>query len=390
MIKVPWKGERMNPSIFDKLYERWQNRLVLTNITFVAAGFVCQLLGYGISMLTHTALASPMEYVTDFLLLPLGCNLLVLLLGAILLRALRDSLFWSEFIPLLQMSLILTIFAITYNQFSVLIGLLCFTLFIGAAFDRVSGLLVALFFALYEAYEVQVFREVYSREHGIPDPYASIEMVVAIVTILVAFFISRDFLKYQLRKIDILTKVYEKEVRLQAALDRDVKTGLYSATYFNNALDRAVREQPETLYLMILDLDDFKRINDRFGHVSGDVVLLRLADLMRDYFSEDECPSRFGGEEFAAIVRTGTMEEMLRRCEAFRREFSAQVYPFTSEPITFSVGIASLEAGWETNKFFDYADAALYQAKKQGKNCICRWNDLMDPSGSGREASYDN
>ena len=380
----------MNPSIFDKLYERWQNRLILTNITFVAAGFVCQLLGYGISMLTHTALTSPMEYVMDYLLLPLGCNLLVLLLGAILLRALRDSLFWSEFIPILQMGVILTIFALAYNQFSVLVGALCFALFIGAAFDRVSGLLVALFFALYEAYQVQVFREAFSREHGIPDPYASIEMVVAIVTILVAFFISREFLKYQLRKIEILTEVHEKEVRLQAALDRDAKTGLYSATYFNNALDQAVHQQPEVLFLMILDLDDFKSVNDRFGHVNGDVVLLRLADLMRDYFSEEECPSRFGGEEFAAIVRTGTMEEMIRRCDAFRKEFSSQIYPFTSESITFSVGIASLEAGWEAHKFFDYADAALYQAKKQGKNCICGWNDLMDPSGSGREASDDN
>ncbi len=380
----------MNSSIFDKLYERWQNRLVLTNITFVAAGFVCQLLGYAISMLTHTAIASPIEYVTDYLLLPLGCNLLVLLLGAILLWAFRDSLFWSEFIPILQMGLILTIFALTYNQFSVLVGLLCFTLFIGAAFDRVSGLLIALFFALYEAYQVQVFREMFSSEHGIPDPYATIEMVVALVTILVAFFTSREFLKYQIRKIEILTEVHEKEVRLQAALDRDVKTGLYSSTYFNNALDKAVREQPETLYIMILDIDDFKRVNDRFGHVNGDVVLLRLADLMRDYFREDECPSRFGGEEFTAIIRTGTMEELVRRCDAFRQEFSAQTYPFTSEPITFSIGIASLKAGWETNKFFDYADAALYQAKKQGKNCICKWDDLMDPNGSGREASYDS
>ncbi len=377
----------MNPSIFDKLYERWQNRLILTNITFVAAGFVCQLLGYSISMLTHTAIATPMEYVTDYLLLPLGCNLLVLLLGAILLRALRGSLFWSEFIPILQMGLILTVFSLTYNRYSVLVGTLCFTLFIGAAFDRVSGLCVALFFAFYEAYQVQAYRADYSEWNNIPDPYANIEVVVAIVTILTAFFISRDFLKFQLRKIEILTKVHEKEMRLQAALDRDSKTGLYSSTYFNNALEKAVGGSPKRLMLMILDIDDFKSVNDRFGHSNGDVVLLRLADLMRAYFRDEECPSRFGGEELTAIVTSGTEEEMRRRCEAFRQEFANQSYPFTSDRITFSVGIASLESGWDARNLFDYADAALYQAKKQGKNCVCMWNDMTNPAGSGKEAS---
>jgi diguanylate cyclase (GGDEF)-like protein len=330
-----------------------------------------------------------MEYVTDYLFLPLGCNLLVLLLGAILLRALKASLFWSEFIPILQMGVILTVFALTYNRFGVLIGTLCFTLFIGAAFDRVSGLCVALFFALYEAYQIQAYRAEFSVMHNIADPYGNIEVVVAIVTILVAFFISRDFLTFQLRKIELLTRVHEREVRLQAALDRDSKTGLYSSTYFNNALEKAVARSPEKLMLMILDIDDFKSVNDRFGHSNGDVVLLRLAELMKAYFRDEECPSRFGGEELTAIVTSGTEEEMRRRCEAFRQEFANQNYPFTSERITFSIGIASLENGWDARKFFDYADAALYQAKKQGKNCTCMWNDMMDPLGSGKEASHE-
>jgi diguanylate cyclase (GGDEF)-like protein len=166
--------------------------------------------------------------------------------------------------------------------------------------------------------------------------------------------------------------------RISFQRDHDVLTGLANRRLFDRRLEaeveRAARSQSE-LCLMILDLDNFKRINDTYGHPCGDIVLQRLGETLNKSVRAYDLAARIGGEEFALIFPstscwTGAMLGN-RILEIFSREvFHAGKDTFS---MTFSAGISSLallEGTAGAKKLVAGADAALYAAKSQGKNQV--------------------
>ncbi|MEW5721800.1 MAG: GGDEF domain-containing protein, partial [Thermodesulfobacteriota bacterium] len=125
------------------------------------------------------------------------------------------------------------------------------------------------------------------------------------------------------------------------------------------------------LSLVILDVDDFKLINDAHGHPGGDEVLRRLARLISVSARGGDFPCRYGGEEFALILPGAARKNAVDVAERIRTGFEGQVFPF--EPgwdlrITVSLGVAELKPGETAAGLLDRADQALYQAKRKGKN----------------------
>jgi diguanylate cyclase (GGDEF)-like protein len=122
----------------------------------------------------------------------------------------------------------------------------------------------------------------------------------------------------------------------------------------------------------ILDIDHFKKVNDTFGHQTGDVVLKRLALLLREYLPESSVLARIGGEEFCALV-PGTRDEVVDLFEDIRcatAELPVAPAPDSEDMrITVSVGICS-EPGRNLLDMLSRADAFLYQAKKEGRNRV--------------------
>ncbi|MDL2315773.1 GGDEF domain-containing protein [Desulfovibrio sp. OttesenSCG-928-A18] len=161
--------------------------------------------------------------------------------------------------------------------------------------------------------------------------------------------------------------------------DHDVLTGLGNRRLFEarlaSELERSLRSDSE-LSLLYIDLDDFKKINDSYGHACGDNVLRRLGEILRGSVRHYDIPCRIGGEEFAVILPstacwTGVMLAN-RLLELFRKEvFSCDDALFS---MTFSCGVsglAVLEHGDKTpEQLVQSADKALYQAKSQGKNTV--------------------
>ena len=166
--------------------------------------------------------------------------------------------------------------------------------------------------------------------------------------------------------------IYERTER--SALT-DGLTGLYNHAYFLQALRREVqraRRHRSRISVVLLDLDDFKKVNDSRGHVEGDKVLMKAAALVRDSVREIDVAARYGGEEFAVVLtetdRAGAelvAERIRRRIEDHFRRGRA------SPPVTISGGVAT----WPDNaggadELLRRADEALYRAKAAGKNCI--------------------
>jgi diguanylate cyclase (GGDEF)-like protein len=147
-------------------------------------------------------------------------------------------------------------------------------------------------------------------------------------------------------------------------VSRDSRTGLYDARTFDEECAREVHRAQRygrTLTLALLDVDGFRSVNDTLGHAAGDVLLVRVADQMREVFRPHDVVARYGGDEFAVLLPETALAEATGLCDALRERLTTPV-----DPLTFTSALAELDAGEDAPTFFRRADKALYRAKKDG------------------------
>lgn len=163
---------------------------------------------------------------------------------------------------------------------------------------------------------------------------------------------------------------------VQRQASTDDLTGLVNRRRFIEALQAEIeraRRFGSLLTVILTDLDDFKRVNDEFGHHGGDIVLRSFADLMRSHMREVDVPGRIGGEEFAILLPETDAEGAASVAERMRQSLGAVSLPVEGDRsvrVTASFGVASLQAAQSGDDLLRAADAALYQAKADGKNRV--------------------
>jgi diguanylate cyclase (GGDEF)-like protein len=150
--------------------------------------------------------------------------------------------------------------------------------------------------------------------------------------------------------------------------DLDALTGLHNYRYFHETLGREVaraHRYSRDLALVVLDIDDFKAVNDRIGHLSGDSVLAEAAQRVRSVVRGADIACRVGGDEFAVILPESTVAD----AENLHRRLQGEMTTWRpgTEHLRLSAGIAELEPGDDSVSFFKRADQALYKAKQAGK-----------------------
>ena len=164
--------------------------------------------------------------------------------------------------------------------------------------------------------------------------------------------------------------------RLKTLSMRDHLTGLYNRRVFEAMLEVETRKRTSKPFsLLLIDLDNFKLVNDTYGHGTGDQVLIAIAKMLRLSFRKSDVVSRYGGEEFAVLLPETSPDSAWLVAERFRENVAALSLGSRTEKImsTVSVGIASIayRFGIEVADVIEEADRALYQAKANGKNRVC-------------------
>ena len=179
-------------------------------------------------------------------------------------------------------------------------------------------------------------------------------------------------------------KAYMDQLHTQyeTAMDSAIKdglTGLYNHAYFKRFLEievkRAIRQTYSTALIM-MDLDDFKELNDRLGHLAGDVILRESAKIIQVSTREIDLAARYGGEEFAIVLPYAGKNSALSVAERIRKAIEAHSFRLAGvsqpEHMTISIGIATCpEDALGVEALIQKSDAMLYQAKTNGKNQIC-------------------
>ena len=124
--------------------------------------------------------------------------------------------------------------------------------------------------------------------------------------------------------------------------------------------------------MAVLDVDNFKRLNDTYGHSAGDAALVHLAKVIKHTVRPTDVIARFGGEEFVIILTETGRNEAVKVTERLQRELTRRFFLHNNERLlmTFSAGVAEYRQGDSDESLFQRADKAMYQAKVQGKNRV--------------------
>lgn len=176
------------------------------------------------------------------------------------------------------------------------------------------------------------------------------------------------------RRTEIALRESEERYRILSVTD--ALTGLYNSRHFYERLHEEVERAQRygrPLSLIVLDADNFKQVNDTYGHLQGDQVLQVLAGVIGHCLRRTDSAYRYGGEEFTAIMPEATLEAAALVAERLRRSFSeTPIRPAVGGTIrcSVSVGVTQLVAGESVESFIRRADDGAYQAKRRGKNCV--------------------
>ena len=153
---------------------------------------------------------------------------------------------------------------------------------------------------------------------------------------------------------------------------KDALTGLKNRTAYVENINNLERNLPKDSHVSIImiDIDDFKNINDTYGHDDGDEVLKFLGKLLKKHSNKAITSYRYGGEEFTIIFSKKNLPDAVIVTEKILNEFRKHTFKFANRSFTFSAGVAEYSVGLDSETFFERADQLLYQAKRTGKNRI--------------------
>lgn len=216
----------------------------------------------------------------------------------------------------------------------------------------------------------------------LPKPYNELELNARIYASL-----RTKALQDELRKKN--SQMEKLLARLERMAVTDALTGLYNRHRFHESLakefERAKRYSTP-FSLVMFDIDHFKKVNDDYGHLAGDMALKEISNILLQSVREIDTAARYGGEEFMAILPNTEKNDAVSLAERMRKKIGRHKFGEIDRPITVSVGISGMpdEVIDSEDKLIRCADFALYKAKNRGRNCveIADGKDVLDASGS--------
>jgi len=195
--------------------------------------------------------------------------------------------------------------------------------------------------------------------------------------------------------VDGFVQIYSNFLAIAHDNEHDTLTGLLNRKTFDLHLsellsngqvnsekspishERRTNKQGESHWISLLDIDFFKSVNDNFGHVYGDEVLLMFSKIMLKTFRNNDIMFRYGGEEFVVVLAPSKRSDALLAFERFRQAVEQFDFPKVGK-VTVSIGVASLHSQDNPTTVLEYADEALYYAKGNGRNQVLNYCELLD------------
>ena len=202
----------------------------------------------------------------------------------------------------------------------------------------------------------------------------------------------------QLKETTISLETLKQELeQVKREASVDFLTGVPNRKAFSEALDKSIKEQKsndKALSLLLIDIDHFKKFNDKFGHLIGDEILRFVAKKIKEMVRGNDYLARFGGEEFVVILPQTPLAGAKIVAESIRNFFARTKLKAVSTAgnlgtVTMSIGVAGYRDGESPDQFISRADQALYFAKTTGRNLVATEADLISRAAENRHIGTD-
>lgn len=185
--------------------------------------------------------------------------------------------------------------------------------------------------------------------------------------------------------ISNIAQLYQNYITMLHRYERDSLTGLMNRHSFERQVDVLHQVHAYSYYIAMIDVDHFKKVNDTYGHLFGDDVLILIAKKLKEFFGAANFRHlfRFGGEEFVVLLE-GDHVTAFDSMDRYRSLVEETDFPGVGQ-VTLSVGLASIDPEQPIVRSIDRADQALYEAKGGGRNRVVMYDDSQEESGTIEE-----
>lgn len=309
-------------------------------------------------------------FLLRFLLIPSFINFAAVILGYLVLKSNGFSESHKDFAVCLTCFVLSTCVELTHYVFAPVLCAPVIAIYVSSVFGNLKMTRILTVCSMISLVLAGVISALELRAG---DDQLLFDVSIAMIITVCSYGISSLLIKREQERTLSLFKSYQKQIELSEQLVRDNLTGLYNRKVMFDALRYEIN-QGSSVYLAVMDIDDFKTINDTYGHAKGDEVLVYLSSLFEKYAGGRAYPIRFGGEEFAIVFSNHKEEKVIDILEKIRTELYNHPFVLSEEGksthVTISSGVVKHKRFQSIEDFFKAADCAMYQAKKRGKNNI--------------------
>ena len=359
-----------------KINERWLRIHHLISFGLVVLALILEIgLGYlmHVSGEIHTTIPI---YMWRYFILPAGINIFLILISSLILHSKHVSQILRTYaISFCLVAICFVIFTI-HGSFTSLFYIFSLPILLTAIYGyyRLSAL-VSLSSILALIGSELCIKWDSDASTVMEDGMRLGNFLISAVTLLFFSVVSLVIIYFEKKRNQAGLGKEMERYQLQKKLEVDELTGISNRMAFRNAMGEMEADKSGNNYsFAMIDLDNFKQLNDSLGHVAGDKCLISFGEIMRSNCREAR-PFRYGGDEFSVLFKNSSIEEVLEICEKLREEFNflAETYS-TAKPLSISIGIARYSGNMSPHDLIRNSDIALYRSKMK-KNRITLYED---------------
>lgn len=352
--------------------------LMKLNLELIILVFFSALAACAIRFADGTATGSIVLYCLRHAALPGLVGLLLYLAAAVLLRQKSANAAFLQYVPVILCLLLCFHISIWYADYPFYDAVYLFPLFLTVIFtDKKMSRLVMLLSLVLLTLSDLLGLFLLPRDAAPVTGSSVFRLVLSLCVYVFAYMAARVIIDSIAGRDKKIEESMDLRNKLAEELKHDHLTGLYSlGTYEKLMIDFTTEAETNhtPLCMAIIDIDNFKKVNDNYGHAQGNVVLVALSELLQSHCTGREAVARYGGEEFVIFFPNTSVAVAFTKLDEMRKAFGALTFDFLPEGrhITFSTGLAAYPGNKYSNEFFfELADKAMYEAKNSGKNRIC-------------------
>lgn|GEM_PF-1558957 len=357
---------------YSTILSGWQRGVFKVNAYIIVITFLIEIVFMFLLDAAGTISVPIPRYIPLYILRPTLINVVAYLTAWLLHRNENVSQGVRDMIPLVLFTVIISNLIVVHFVFTAVYAAIIIPIYMSAIYGDVT-ITRRIHILLHPVYFFDILCIVLMSFDRLPDAFAY-DVVVAYVMIPLSYILVKNSVEYENKKEQLIAKQARINDQLREEIMYDGLTQIYNHTglfdSLNQKIEKYKNKELDKLYMVVLDIDYFKHVNDDFGHEAGNQVLQRLGSLMRGIESDRVIPARYGGEEFALIFFDIDKKEMMKYLRQLHEEFAQQQYVGINRQITFSAGVGEYEPQMTDRQLFEKADKALYQAKNEGRNRI--------------------